>query len=65
MRHHCTYKALDLRGWRGCGNQLCLQLVLLRKGREGKGREGNAEILKTATHAQIEYAGGFMKFMEE
>jgi hypothetical protein len=40
MRHHCTYKALELRGWRGCGNQLCLQLVLLRKGREGKGREG-------------------------
>jgi hypothetical protein len=30
-----------------------------------KGREGNAEILKTATQAQIEYTGGFMNFMEE
>jgi len=39
MRHHCMYKAPDLRGCRGCGNQYCLQLVLLRKGREGKGRE--------------------------
>jgi hypothetical protein len=59
------YKALDLRGSRGCGNQYCLQLALLRKGREGKGREGNVEILKTAAYAETEYAGGFMNFMEE
>lgn len=47
------WKVPDLKGWRGCGKQLSAAGVTA----EGKEREGNVEIIETATYAEAVYAG--------